>query len=1015
MVRLTPITLLRDSRSEHVPLSISSVSATGTSSLPSLLHNRNMPGANGAGITGMAQASVNTTRSVARGIPSPSSTALPNVVRNRQTPRLRPDDSPIGRVGISQTPARPAVMRTVSSTLGVNQRQVVPLPPIVNPFRRQVPNEQTLPIPLAKPPVPRPSPLTPQPNESVDTEMLEMNVDHTPTGTPHPAPPPPPPPPGGPPLWDRSLWRTLYSGSPDGETVGYALCRLLNDGMAGSRETLRDQVEYHARHFNHWNESHPFPTTVERALKLIACPDPRNDTVVFYEVCHKGCDYMFPVIPLAHKRKHCLFSHPACDLCKCPICGSRRFVVWKVGKARGLIKARAGGVYLGLEKSMLDITSAPGYLPKRKLFLESRKSVSEDGRPRDARWHSSPNYQKTLNHFNINSESDPKREKTTFYVGFWDGLEVARVTISYGISVFLIHPEDLLMRDIGFGPYAAPVLLTNGPKKRGHTDAHLKLFYRDMYKAAYEGFASMPGQRFVLSGLHFDRPAAQEILGLRGHNNLTGCGWCIGGTGSLGGYPRYYGYDLSSTLALIEKFSPANPLTPLVHVDRARFEEEARKAADGDKSALVKRNPAILQFAPWLDIVESATFPIGHILGHGVAKKFLQQFSGTATNPAYLKIPSYLRNMFNTLLARVQLPHDAGRGGEVFGTHRGTMTITDYVTCVTMYLPLVFSIAFHTAGLTQDDHARLDFLVYELEHLCLAVRWYYYAWAPCTDDLGNPLNTFESKSLFAGKMALAYATLVESSGFLKGLTYGLHAMAVHMTKQELERGALACCNELWGERNLKDVAGYAKGRTASHNVELTICSHMALKRRLMALEQELHVRGMLIGGKSMTGLNRAMLNASRTVIALENKLNLLRSPLPMVIQHFLLTVSGLDDSTVFYATGRLAHGEIVHGESYSRLVARTSNYVMYKQDGDYAYGSVFAFFDLGVPRAIIAPLHLERHRCRGCVVVLRMVEGVWLDVPASSIVCKMMVLCDPDDDQLLHATECLHLRVQEEY
>jgi len=911
-------------------------------------------------------------------------------VRGQDPERGRPSSS--GRPSIGNG-------RPVSGIPLQSQNQVVPPLPYLHNNIRDV----------------QPEPITETSRnvESVDTEMHEFEEDVHPTTSESRLPPPPPP---DDTTWESGLWRHLYPDVPDGEVLGYALLRILTEGMSGTRDTLRNQFAYHAKHFHHLSGTKAFPSTFERAIALITSGEPRKSEIIFYEVCANKCNYMFPLIPVRDKMNHCLFSHTACVLCECPTCGVRRFKVWKEGKKIGRIKPLAGGLYLGLERAFLDIQSAPGYLEKRNLFLGSRKRFSDKpDRARDMRWHSSPNYYKLLEHFNIASERDPKREAHTFYVGFWDGLSVARVTLDYSISAFVVHVEDLYMRQIGFGPFSAPVLFTKGPNKEGATDAHLTLFYQDVRKAAYQGFQSMPDQRFVLSGLHFDRPACQDILGVRGHNNLIGCGYCFGGTGWICNYTRYYGYDADATTALILKHEPPKNVTPIRPVTMVEFTDEARKAEEGDRNALLHRSPAILDAAPWLDVVESATFPIGHILGHAVSKKFLNQFSGTASRAPYLKIPANLRQMLDTLLTRVELPHDAGRGGEVFTTHRGHMTITDNITCVTMYLPLIFSIAFKTSGLTEDQHTRLDFLVYELEYLCVAVRWYYYGWAPRTDDEGNPLISFESKTYFAQKMASFYAVMVETTGFLKALTYGLHAMVMHMTKQELERGSLACCNELWGERALKVVAGIAKGRESSSNVELTIHYHMSMKRRLMALEQELQVRGLLVGGKSLSGLDVSSLNACRTVIKLLNQLT--RFPiLPIVALQHLNTVSDVDDTTVFYASALLAHGEVVHAETYTRLVSRTSSNIMYQlDDGEKAYGSVFLFYDRGVARALVAPLLVETSRCYGCVVELRRDESVCLEVPASTIVCKIMVMRDPDDVLLLHATECLHLRVPEGY
>ena len=811
----------------------------------------------------------------------------------------------------------------------------------------------------------------------------------------------------------ESLWLRLYANSPNGECFGYALCRILVEGLTLSREALRRNLGYHAQHWNALNPDLEFPSTIEQAMKLV-CGDYENTHEhVFYEVCPNKCDYMFPVITWGTRRKHCLLDHVPCGLCKCPTCGGRRFVVWN-NNVRGIVRPNAGGVYLGLPESFLNMQRAPGFSKKRDAFLQHLRNASAEpeAQHRTPRFHSSPEYHRLCQHFDTN-DSNPNRAKHMFYTLFWDGLSIMRLTKDYSVNVLMVHSEDMPMRDIGCGPYAVPVLLTNGPHKKGLSDAHLQLLFADIKKAAYEGFG---GMRYVLSGLQADRPAMEDLLGLRGHTNKTGCGFCFGGTGYIDTYTRYYGYSLQTTACLTDRYKPKLQPKPIRCVDLTVFKEEAAKAAEGDTTALLHRSPAILTAAPWLDVTRSATFPVAHILANAVGKKFMQQFSGTSTKPATVKIPKALRSSLAFLLSTLILPHDAGRGSEIFGPHRSNMTITDIITSVTMFLPLVFSVAFQHANLSIAEMNKVNFLKYECETLCLAIRWYYYGWSLPMDTHGNSLLTFESKSRFAHSNALYYATLVEASCYLPGLTYGLHAFVTHFTEQELERGGMACTNELWGERGLKKVADIAKGRTTSHNVELTIANQLNLQRHLMSLEQGLKDRGLLIDGKSMLGLDESVFFADRCEIMV---LNLLRKSAKEILLPFQLTqVPTLDVnilSTPLYASAKLSTGEVVHGESYARLQKCTSRFVMFMHRGVATYGSVCCFYKLADEvLAVMELLPFERHHMLRTVVELRLGAETCLLVPAADIRCKLVVLPAPEDPTLCYATECLHVRVSEE-
>lgn len=815
--------------------------------------------------------------------------------------------------------------------------------------------------------------------------------------------------------FDPILWVRLYATSPNEECFGYALARILIEGLVLPRHAVRSSLKYHAGHFNALRPGGNFPSTVEEAHKLVIGKESLSQKQVFYEVCPNNCLYVFPQMAHGAKKNHCRPSHPPCHLCACPTCGGRRFVVWD--KDRGIVRPTAGGVYLGLSEGFINLLRAPGYSEKRTAFLDHLKRVSDDAeQPRNDRFHSSPEYERLCQHFDT-SDSHPNRPQFTFFTLFWDGLSIARTTIDYSVNVLMIHSEDMFMRDIGVLQYATPVLLTNGPKKKGHPDAHLQMVYADIYRAAYQGLGGLLGdRRFVLSGVAADRPAAEELLGLRGHTNLVGCGFCMGGTGYIGNHTRYYGYNAATTAKLVSKHKPPLGPQPIVPIDYAAFVEEANKAADGSKTALVHRKASILNCLPWLDLMVSATFPVAHILANAVGKKYMNQFSGTKTSPSTLKIPKMLTAYWVDLMGKVLLTHDSGRGCEVFGVHRANMTINDIITSITMYLPLIFSLGFDNVGLTPEQVKPFKFLQSEGELLCLAVRWYYYAWTPLLDENRAPLETFESKTRFAHRNALQYATMVEGSGYLLGLTYGLHAFVTHFTEQELERGGIACTNELWGERALKKVADIAKGRTSSSNVELTIGNSLNLQRSLVSLEQALQDRGLLIDGKSMLGLGDAVFVSNRCVITVQHMCK--HADLSPEVRTFLETTEVDPVHTPLYASATLSTGEGVHGDRYTRLLSRTSHFVMYMHQGVAAYGRVHCFYKSAgcayAVCAIIEVLEVEAHKARGTVVELRSAVGRWRIVPASAIVCKLVVLHDPADGTLLHATECLHVRVSED-
>jgi hypothetical protein len=891
-----------------------------------------------------------------------------------------------------------------------SSNQVVSLPPIRSNANASHVVSQTLDLNLSDTPLPlnlNDETLSPMPesmhedNPWLDDDTLEMQQEGLPLPVlSH--------------VFEDVLWLRLYDKSPKGECFGYALLRILVESLPQSREALRRNLEYHALHFNALNPLNFFPATIEAAMKLVLGQYDDRPHHVYYEVCPNKCDFMFPVMHPAGKAMHCHPDHIPCGLCACPTCGGRRFIVWN-NNHKGIVRPNAGGVYLGLFEAFESIMKAPGFSDKRTAFLDflARTNANPEANPRTSRFHTSPEYYRLCDDFGT-SDSNPNRANFMFYTLFWDGLSVMRLTKDYSINVLLIHFEDMFMRDQGFGAYAVPVLMTNGPNKTGLTDAHMQLLFADIKKAAYEGSGDT---RFVLSGIQADRPACEDLLGLRGHTNKTGCGFCWGGTGFIGGYTRYYGYSEDTTQALIKKYEPKNPPKKIISVDMTSFKEEAAKAAAGDRCALVHRKPAILEAAPWLNVMVSATFPVAHILANAVGKKFLQQFSGTSKKPATCKLPKVLRKSLVSLMSSLQLPHDAGRGSEVFGPHRATMTITDVIASVTMFLPLVFSVAFEHAGLSLDEENTFMFLKYEGELLSLATRWYYYGWSLPEDENGNPLSTFESKSWFAHRNALLYAKMVEATGYLPALTYGLHAFVTHFTEQEMERGGIACTNELWGERGLKKVATSAKGRTSSSNVEMTIANQMNLQRSLMTLEQALKDRDLLIDGKSLLGLDEAVFSATRCVIVVQNLLHT-----PTALPAFLLTY--LDTSQVnilctpLYASARLSTGEVIHGERYTRLYSRTSHFVMFVHHGVATYGSVCCFYESAgcdaAVRAVIEVLPVEGHRARGTVVELRSGRRACVIVPASTIICKLVVLHDLRDNTLLYATESLHVRVSEE-
>ena len=107
------------------------------------------------------------------------------------------------------------------------------------------------------------------------------------------------------------------------------------------------------------------------------------------------------------------------------------------------------------------------------------------------------------------------------------------------------------------------VAITIGPKKGGHYDAHNEAYFKEVQLLATVG---LKGHRFILIKLYADRPAAEGMIGLCGHNASTGCGFCTGGSVYMGSATRYLGYHPPNAKVFCEEYS-----TPTVPDDIRLF------------------------------------------------------------------------------------------------------------------------------------------------------------------------------------------------------------------------------------------------------------------------------------------------------------------------------------------------------------------------------------------------------------------------------------------------------------
>jgi hypothetical protein len=85
---------------------------------------------------------------------------------------------------------------------------------------------------------------------------------------------------------------------------------------------------------------------------------------------------------------------------------------------------------------------------------------------------------------------------------------------------------------------------------------------------------------------------------------------------------------------------------------------------------------------------------------------------------------------------------------------------------------------------------------------------------------GTPVASYSHAVHMASDCMREYAEMVEGSQSLSCLTYNLHDVVFHSKDMELEAGAIATENELFGERVLNVVNAAALGKGAVEMIEI---------------------------------------------------------------------------------------------------------------------------------------------------------------------------------------------------
>ena len=808
-----------------------------------------------------------------------------------------------------------------------------------------------------------------------------------------------------------ALFQPLYPDPANGETVGNFLIRLLWTSIYNnhSRELMRSDVEYYATHFNRNARSTEFPTSLYKAWQLLGYTE--GEGLTRYEVCSfklksgEFCPGRFPPLTKEQKKEHISIGH-TCDLCTCQeqrngrLCGTHRFTASEPGEGR--IKPKAGGIYLGLGAGFKALQQHSQFLAENKLFLDGLESPDYSG-PRGMRWHSSPNGKAMRDKF---CSTVTERRELTFYATFWDYVELAGTSTTYSVGMKLVHVIDLRMMHVGKAQYVFLVHVTFGPRKMGHYDAHHVDFFEEMKYLQDSGLDGNRGNRFILAKTYADRPAMEGELGLCGHNSNSSCGFCTGGSATMAGATRYFGYVHESARTLVEQESAVMPL-PVDILTVAQWMEAGRAADRGDRRVL-KRAAKIIHDFPHLDPLVNGVFAVSHCLGHGVCGNFIDIFLCTKKKgPAFLKLPKPVMAKLKYILKHLVVPDDASKAYLVATTHRGWMTFSEEVECLAFILPLVLPLAFEACPDNErEEHA---WILVALENLVLAVQWYTYGIVPAVHPgTKESLVTFEEKARFGNWAILRYAQIIEACRVIKCLTYNLHAMVYHFLHQELQGGSLCCDNEMFGERFFKYVTKFGEGLVQTPCVELTIANKVQMTRALTNVECVFHARTPLL--KSHTGL----MDASRDEkpILFNSILTFSHAEMPGLSTCIQTLSSNIDGEIALWASS-FVNGFKVHGVFYGREVARSSFWVSYilPQSGLKAYGCVQYFVSKGTH------LYVALHELE--LVAVDKYSAIELSVPdpptlglvpLEQIRFKLVVYNRGPGH--LRAAECLHIRVE---
>ena len=811
------------------------------------------------------------------------------------------------------------------------------------------------------------------------------------------------------------LLKPLYPHAKNTMTVGEHCLResyhILT--IADSRARMRETFAHNSGIFNDIHAFTQYPTTPHEFWNLLGF-SPLDESKVLYEVCsHRHgskskpgeyCEYVFPSIPHDTRSAH---IHPlhVCEVCVCLTCAkdgrvTRRFEA----STGGRVKAKAGGCYLGLEPGFSALVTRPDYTADRKAFngfLETRGT----GRARGHRWQESPNAYAMEQQFNC---TDPaEREKVTFFGFFWDYVEIC--DSMYSIGVKLAHPIDLLMRDVGKMQYVFVVAITIGPTKGGHYDAHNKPFFEELIKLQTVGLGST-GHRFILVKIYCDRPAMEVAAGLRGHNSLLGCGFCTGGNLSVGGAPRYLGYNTVNAEKLcIDWTADFSLLQPVKRFTSDEFLQEGVKASQGLPSCH-KRAAAILHtVCPHLDPLCSVVYPCMHCGGHGVCGNFIDILFPKSSDTKFLKLSTKVMTYIRRTIPAIWVPNDSQRSREVHTGYRGFMSFHEEVNNVCCILTIVLPLAL-------EDIPEARWYLTALEYLVQSMRWYLFGIAPSHYPFGNnnfALDTFEKKAYFASEAARRYAVTVENEGVLSCMTYNLHSLVHHFREQELRGGALCCDNELFGERFLKYLAALAKGKVQTPNVELTLALNLRKLVFLADLECGLRREGLLT--KSYVDQQLVSLNQE---VELKHELRAFIMPTNPEFMLWLQTI-GVDvgESKLPETAYGVAHakGLVYTSVNYALENTRASYWVSYIHvlTKEKAYACVRFYVRVGeVAYAVINELTI--HGIDEYLAITLSVPDTpkVAIVPVDAFVFKLNVLF-LDDGKNMRASEDLHVRIDE--